>query len=309
MYLGPETMLSEQARQLFDEIRRANSGGGDAFNLEEERRNSGQAGILTGEPIGIEYDETTIAGLRTVLAKPEIRSPRRKLIFLHGGAFALMSPETHSRLAGHLANACRAEVYLPDYSLAPEHPFPRALEECAEYTRHFTESQAFKDAAIVLAGDSAGGGLALSAAMKMRDEGSRLPACLALLCPWLDLTLQSQSIETNRERALFLSRRNLEALARLYVKGPEQLVCPYVSPLYGSLRGLPPIYLQGAEYDLLRDDSMRLQALARLNGTPLRFDLFPLMPHSFQFFAGTIPEADAAIRQIGHYLDRTIARG
>jgi len=296
-------MLSEQAQQLFDEIRRANSGGDGAFSLEEERYNSGQAGILTGEPIGVEYQETTIAGLRTVLAQPEICSPRRKLIFLHGGAFALMSPETHSRLAGHLATACRATVYVPEYSLAPEHPYPAALNECVEFTRHFTEAQHLRNAAIVLAGDSAGGGLALSAAMKMRDEGHALPACLVLLCPWLDLTLKSQSIETNCERALFLSRRNLEAFANLYVNDAEQLSDPYASPLCGNMAGLPPVYLQGAEYDMLVGDSRRLQSMALAEGAPLRFDLFPLMPHSFQFFAGTIPEADAAISQIGRYLD------
>lgn len=302
-------MLSEQAQTLFDEIRRANSGGADALNLAEERHNSGQAGILTGTPIGVDYDETTIAGLRTVLAIPQIRSPRRKLIFLHGGAFALMSPETHSRLAGHLANACRAAVYLPEYSLAPEHPYPCALEECARFTRCFTESTEFKGAAVALAGDSAGGGLALSAAMKMRDEGQALPACLVLLCPWLDLTLRGKSIELNRERALFLSRRKLEAFASLYVNDADQLSNPYVSPLNGSLRGLPPIYLQGAEYDLLVGDSTRLQGKAALEEAPLRFDVFPLMPHSFQFFAGAIPEADAAIRQVGYYLDQTIGAG
>ena len=302
-------MLSEQAQQLFDEIRRANSGGDGAFSLEEERYNSSQAGILTGEPIGVEYQETSIAGLRTVLAQPEICSPRRKLIFLHGGAFALMSPETHSRLAGHLARACRAEVFVPEYSLAPEHPYPAALNECVEFTRHFTEARHLRNAAVALAGDSAGGGLALSAAMKMRDEGHALPACLVLLCPWLDLTLKSQSIETNRDRALFLSRRNLEAFANLYVSDAEQLSDPYVSPLYGNLAGLPPVYLQGAEYDMLVGDSRRLQRMALAEGAPLRFDLFPLMPHSFQFFAGTIPEADAAIRQIGHNLDRTLGAG
>ena len=302
-------MLSEPARQLFDEIRRANSGAAEAFNLMEERHNSGQAGILTGEPIGVDYDETTIAGLRALRAIPPIRSPRRKLIFLHGGAFALMSPETHSRLAGHLANACRAEVYVPEYSLAPEYPYPAALEECARFTRCFTESAQGNGAAVALAGDSAGGGLALSAAMKMRDEGRAPPACLLLLCPWLDLTLRSQSIESNRERALFLSRRKLEAFASLYVNDAEQLSCPYVSPLYGSLRGLPPIYLQGAEYDLLVGDSTRLQGKALFEAAPLRFDVFPLMPHSFQFFAGAIPEADAAIRQVGYYLDQTIGAG
>ena len=302
-------MLSAQAQQLFDEIRRANDAASDDFNLAEERRNSSQAGILTGEPRDVEYEERRIAGLRTIVATPPICQRRRKLIFLHGGAFALMSPETHCRFAGHIAAACRAEVYIPGYSLAPEYPYPQALQECAAFTRHFTESDRFGDDAIVLFGDSAGGGLALSAAMKLRDEKRRLPACLALLCPWLDLTLKSGSIESNRERALFLSRRKLEAFRQLYVTEAEDLRHPYVSPIYGSLRGLPPIYLQGAEYDMLVGDSTRLQRLARAEGAPLRYDLFPLMPHSFQFFAGTLPEADAALHQLGRYLDRTLPPG
>ncbi|MCY3833363.1 MAG: alpha/beta hydrolase [Chloroflexi bacterium] len=298
-------MLSEQAQLLFDEIRRAKDEASGGFNLEQERRNSSHAGVLTGEPTKVEFDERPIAGLRTIVARPANCHPRRKLIFLHGGGFALMSPATHSRFAGHIAAACRAEVFIPDYSLAPEHPFPQALEECAAFTRRFTESREFFDGAIVLAGDSAGGGLALSAAMKLRDEGRRLPACLALLCPWLDLTLRSESIERNRERALFLRHTSLEAFANLYVTDADELSHPYASPIYGSLRGLPPIYLQGAEHDMLVDDSTRLQELARAEGAPLRYDLFPLMPHSFQFFAGTVPEADAAIHQLGRHIDRT----
>ena len=298
-------MLSIQARELFDEIRRANSAGGDDFDLETERHNSSQAGILTGEPANVNVEERTIAGLRALVLRPALENPGRKLIFLHGGAFALMSPETHSRFAGHIAKACRAEVFVPDYSLAPECPYPRALDECVDFVQSFTESAQYADCQIVLSGDSAGGGLALSAAMKMRDAGRKLPACLVLLCPWLDLALKSESISRNRENAIILKRSNLEAFARLYVDDEAAWSHPYVSPVYGDLRGLPPIYIQGAELDLLIDDAARLQQRARADGTPLRYDLFPQMPHSFQFFAGAIPEADAAISQIGHYLDLT----
>ena len=119
-------MLSEEARQLFDEIRRSNSPD-DRFDLETERHNSSQAGILTGDPPGVEFETTRTAGLRAIVARPPLRSQRRQVIFLHGGGFALMSPETHRRFAGHIANACRADVTIPAYSLAPEHPYPAAL--------------------------------------------------------------------------------------------------------------------------------------------------------------------------------------
>ena len=295
-------MLSDQAKALFDEIRRSNSGD-EPFDLEVERHNSGQAGVLTGEPAGVEFETSHIAGLETIIARPQFRDRRRKLIFLHGGGFALMSPETHRRFAGHIAKACRAEVYIPKYSLAPEFPFPAALNECVRFTRHFCNPRRFSVSQIVLSGDSAGGGLALSTALKMRDERANLPACLALLCPWLDLTLSSPSIGQNRERAIILKKDKLEALANLYLDGKIDRADPLASPVYGDLRGLPPIYLQGAEHDLLVGDAALLQRNAREVGAALRYDLFPQMPHSFQFFAGTIPEADAAISEIGRYLD------
>ncbi len=298
-------MLSIQAQELFDDIRRANLAGGDNFDLETERHNSGQAGVLTGDPADVAVEEQTIAGRRTLVLRPALEDSRRKVIFLHGGGFAMMSPETHCRFAGHIANACRAEVFVPAYSMAPEWRYPQALDECVEFACYFSESGRFSDCQFVLSGDSAGGGLALSAAIKMRDLERRLPACLVLLCPWLDLALKSDSINRNRDKAIILKRGNLEAFANLYVNAATDPTDPYISPLYGDLSGLPPIYLQGAENDLLVDDATRLQQRALAAGAPLRYELFPQMPHSFQFFAGTIPEADAAISQIGHYLDST----
>ena len=300
-------MLSDQAKTLFDEIRRSNSGD-EPFDLAMERHNSGQAGVLTGDPEGVKFETTHLAGLETIIARPQFRDGRRKLIFLHGGGFALMSPETHRRFAGHIAKACRAEVYVPKYSLAPEFPYPAALDECVRFTRHFCNPRRFSLSQIVLAGDSAGGGLALSTAMKMRDEGANLPACLVLLCPWLDLTLSSPSISQNRERAIILKQYKLEAVSNLYLDGKVDRADPLVSPVFGDLRGLPPIYLQGAEHDLLVGDAALLQRNAREAGAALRYELFPQMAHSFQFFAGTIPEADAAISEIGRFLDMQLGK-
>ena len=151
-------MLSERAQDLFKEIRRVNFGGLENFSLEKERRQASEAGILTGEPAGVRFEETSIAGLRTIIAEPALQHPRRKLIFLHGGAFTMMSPETHQRFAGHIAKACRCEVFIPEFCLAPEFPFPAALEECVRFTRHFSESQQYAGAQVVLSGDSAGRG-------------------------------------------------------------------------------------------------------------------------------------------------------
>jgi len=217
-----------------------------------------------------------------------------------------MSPETHRKFAGHIATACHAETYIPQYSLAPECPFPTALEEIVAFTRAFTESNELKNTNIMLSGDSAGGGLALSVAMKMRDDGLKLPASLILLCPWLDLSLASDSVNDNRDNAIILKKHKLEHFANLYVNDSADKTHPYVSPIYGDLAGLPPIYIQGAEYDLLVGDAIRLQKESRNVGIATHFDLFPQMVHSFQFFAGHFPEADMAISQIGDYLDNTL---
>lgn len=296
-------MLSREAKQLFDEIRRTNVEDNDSLDLEEERFQSNQAGALTGEPLGVSFESARLAGVRVVVARPEVRMPGRIVIFLHGGGFVLMSPETHRNFAGHIAKSCRAEVLMPAYSLAPEYPFPKAIDETVHFINSVTESDEFSGKSIALAGDSAGGGLALSATMKMRDEDARLPHYLILLCPWLDLALESQSVIDNKKNAIILKRHKLEQFAALYTGGGIHLEHPYVSPIYGELAGLPPIYIQGAEFDLLLDDATRLQTKARQEGTQLQFELFPLMTHSFQFFAGTIPEADLAISQIGRYLD------
>ncbi len=293
-------MPSQAAQTLFDQFREANANARGPVILAEERKNADAAGALTVEPEGVTYDEVTIAGLRTIRAVPHHHTPERQLIFIHGGAFALMSPESHQRFAGHIAVACRAETFIPEYSLAPEYPFPKALEETVAFIRSFTERDT--NTSIILAGDSAGAGLALGAVMSMRDQTIRLPACTVLLCPWLDLALEGNSVMANKDRAVILRKGNLEYFADCYLNGADPKN-PLVSPLYGDLNGLTPIYVQAAELDLLLDDSTRLAKRAAESGVDLQYDLFPEMVHSFQFFAGQFPEADAAIKKIGTFVD------
>ncbi len=270
------------------------------FDLRQERRNTKDAHVLTGVPQNILMEWETIAELRCIRLRPETSRTDREIVFLHGGAYCLMSAMTHHRFGGHIANATSSEVIVPDYSLAPEAPFPVARNECLAVV---AERRAHGPETLVLAGDSAGGGLALSVTCAIRDKGADLPDALVLMSPWLDLTLSGDTkIRAGTIEDPILSLRNLTALADLY-RGERSASDAQVSPLFANLHGLPPTLAQNAEFDLLRDDVERLAEFWPKDGT-LEIQRHPGMLHSFQMFAGDMPEADRAIADIAKFLEK-----
>lgn len=264
------------------------------FSLAVERANALSAGDMTGVPKGVTQRWRRIANVRCLYVRPAIRRHAAAIVFLHGGAFCLMSAKTHARMAGHIANAAGCDVILPDYALAPEHPFPAALNECRDVVAALLERG---HRPLALMGDSAGGGLALSVLLALRAAGSPLPGCAVLMSPWLDMTLSGASVAEAATRDVILVEPNLHEMARLYVGGANP-TDPLLSPLNADLGGLPPIYVQASEYDLLRDDSLRL----RDRNPEIRVELWPEMLHSFPFFAGIVPEADAAIESASAFI-------
>lgn len=294
-------MISKEAQMLFDAIRSANSQDDAPFSLDEERKSSNAAGEITHPAPGVVTTTVELEGIRTLCLTPPDHLPNRRLLFMHGGAFALMSPESHERFAGHVAKACRAQTFLPDYSLAPEYPFPQSINETITLLSGLVAEAKATESNVILLGESSGGALALGAAQSMRDQGQPLPSCIVLICPWLDLTLSGQSMEGNRENAILLQQNKLKIFADYYLQDPSlSPTDSLVSPLFGSLANLPPIYCQAAELDLLLDDATRLSGR---DADTLTVEVFPEMCHSFQFFAGNFPEADAAIKMIGDFVD------
>ena len=294
-------MPSPQAKAIENQFRLMRETAATAFDLEQERENTREAYELTGTPKRIRYERGALAGVPVLRAIPEVDLGLYSVVFLHGGAFCLMSAWTHHRVAGHIATACRAEVVVPDYALAPEEPFPAALEDCVGVVQAAREVQ--RHGLVALMGDSAGGGLALSVLLQIRDAGVAPPFAAVLMAPWLDLTLSSPSIRTSVGVDVILMERNLREMARLYLNGAPA-DDPRASPLFGDFRGLPPLYVQASGRDLLRDDCTRLRDAFTEQGLELQFELFPDMLHSFQFFAGNIPEADQAILKAAAFLDQ-----
>jgi epsilon-lactone hydrolase len=225
----------------------------------------------------------------------------RAVLYLHGGGYTTGSPRTHRALAGHLSQAVMAPVFLLDYRLAPEHPYPAALMDVLAAYRAL-QRMGYPPERIVLAGDSAGGGLTVATALALRDAGEPLPVALALLSPWLDLTLSGESITGNASCEAMITSAWLAIAADQY-RADHQVTTPGLSPLYADLAGLPPIDVQAAGGELLVSDADRFVERARAANVPVSYRRYAGLSHDFQLHAGLLREADTAVADLGHALD------
>jgi epsilon-lactone hydrolase len=231
-----------------------------------------------------------------------IAAPRARtdfvVLYLHGGGYVSGSPRTHRALIGHLARHAQARVLALDYRLAPEHVYPAALEDTwAAYWWLLNEGIAAKH--IVVAGDSAGGGLALALLLALRDAGAPLPAAAICFSPWVDLALTGGSLHRNRATD-YINEEILHATAEMYL-GDHNPRDPLVSPLYGDLHGLPPLLVQVGSAELLYDDGRRLAHNARRAGVDVQFDVYPDMVHVFQFMYLIEPKSRQAIHAAARF--------
>jgi len=184
-----------------------------------------------------------------------VETPRCAIVHLHGGAFVMGSPQSYRERAKRLSRQCRAEVFVPDYRLAPEHAYPAALDDALVALQYVTALR--RGMPVFVTGDSAGGGLGLSLLVRLRDQGAEMPSGAVLLSPWTDLTVSGASVDANRNKDLWLTRAHLERWARYYFaeadpSGPE------LSPVFADLSGLPPLLLLAGEDEILLDDAVRV---------------------------------------------------
>ena len=225
------------------------------------------------------------------------------VLYLHGGAYALGSIATHRAFVGRFATTTGTRVLAIDYRLAPEHPFPAALDDAVAAYRWLL-SAGYDPARIVIAGDSAGGGLALATIVMLRDAGDRLPACAVCFSPWVDLTLSCASIDTNAEADSILNRDALAGYARLYTNGHDPRD-PLVSPLFADLTGLPPILIHVGSDEILLDEVVALCDRARAAGVDAEIEVWPGMFHVFQmvtFLRQSVSSLDHAALFIARHL-------
>ena len=229
------------------------------------------------------------------------RPDRRKVIlYLHGGAFIAGSARTHRHLGAALAGAAGARAVLPEYRLAPEHPYPAALDDAVAVYRHLL-GLGYRAGEIAVAGDSAGGGLAFALLLRAAGEGLPRPACVVGFSPWVDLTGRQPSFRRNARRDVMLPAGRAAEVARLYL-GDHDPADPLASPLFGDWREPPPALIMASRSEILVDEAIGLAEALRQGGGDVRLELWRGLPHAWPIFVGLIPQAAAAIAHAGAFI-------
>jgi len=257
-------------------------------------------GVLPGPPKDIDVTTINQNGVKGdwVLAPGAHRD--RVYFFSHGGGYVWGSAKAYHDLAYRLSKASKAQVFLLDYDLAPGAQAPVQIEQgLAAYDYVVNE---YPDADIVMGGDSAGGGLTHALALAIRNSGRKAPVAVALIAPWIDLTGAGDSMKSNMWKDALLDPRGISYAADVY-RGELSADDPRCSPLFADQQGLPPIFLQVGEDEILLDDSVRLEAKIKATGGSVRLDIWPKVHHVWHFSARMMPEGRRAILDIAKFFE------
>jgi epsilon-lactone hydrolase len=276
---------------------------GPYSTIDEARRHF--AGLEAYVPLPPANTKTTavdVGGVKADRVVTPRSQPDRHVLYLHGGAYMNGSPLVYRHFTWRIASATRATVTVIDYRLAPEHPFPAALDDAVAAYRSLSAEGAGR---MVVMGDSAGGGLALALLMKLRDDGIALPAAAVALSPWTDLAMSGASLKTNARADPMINVEDAAMFSKLYLAGADART-PYASPLYGDPAGLPPTLIHVGSDEILRDDAVRMAERMRDAGCRVELEVWRRMPHVWHLFAPVLPEASQAIARIASFVDRNL---
>lgn len=282
----------------------ARTASGPDVTTEQSRAKMDQIDRLP-RPRNVDYVDTTVGGIPAIVATPTAVEPVRHILYVHGGAYVTGSPRSHIAMVANLAKRASAIATVIDYRLAPEHPYPAAIEDTQAAYRAIVGG--VDPALVTIAGDSAGGGATLATACALRDAGDPLPGALYLISPWTDLSGTGESLVTRQDVDPMLDSSRLVDAGRMYA-GTLELDDPGVSPLFADLAGLSPTLIQTGTDEILLSDSTRLADTARAAGVDVTLDLADEMWHVYQAFARYMPEAtEALIRAAAFIRARTPA--
>ena len=264
------------------------------------RRRLDLFGRLAMKAFRVKLERTTVNGLYAEWLRPKIARRGKVLLYLHGGAYVMGSCISHRQMVSHIARAAAIDALVPEYRLAPEHPFPAAIDDAVGVYRALL-ADGTSPSDIVIAGDSAGGGLAVATLLSLRDAGDPLPAAAVLLSPFLDVTASGESATTRADKDPWFHASDMKVVAGYYC-GESQTRHPLVSPVFASVAGLPPVYTQVGDHEILLSDSTRFADMLRAAGVETEIEIWPELWHVFQLFIGKMPESRQAINKIGGYI-------
>jgi monoterpene epsilon-lactone hydrolase len=256
-------------------------------------------------PRGTTITEQAIGGVRAEMVSARASGSQPTVVHFHGGGYCVGSALTPRSWAAHLSAQAGCRVVLPEYRLAPEHPHPAGLQDARAVIKAlYGETE---PGSVVVSGDSAGGGLALSLILSLRDEGQPLPAGCILLSPWLDLGRDRRAVPELARRDVLLTPEWLDACARAYAD-PSAWAEPSVSPLRAAHSGLPPLLIQAGTDELLAPDAELLAARASAAGVDVTYTRWPRMWHDFVLQPGLLAAADSALAQAAWFISKGRAR-
>ena len=249
----------------------------------------------------VSVEETEVNGLHAEWLRPDGAPGNKVLLYLHGGAYLVGNCSTHRQMVSYIARSAGINALLPEYRLAPEHPFPAAIDDAVGVYRTLL-ADGFSSDDIFIAGDSAGGGLSVATMLSLRHAGVPLPAAAVLLSPFLDLTASGETARTRAAQDPWFDAKDVPVVARHYCPDESDLTNPLISPVFANVAGLPPTCIQVGDDEILLSDSMRFSDKMKEAGSEVELEIWPDMWHVFQIFIGKMPEARRAIEKIGVYL-------
>jgi epsilon-lactone hydrolase len=296
-------MSTEQRENLDAMLRQSAFPAGSDVN--EQRRQLRE--LLSAQPLPADVTVTAAAlgGVPTAEITVDGIEPRHIVLYFHGGVYVMGDAFLAADLASQIGRRTRAKVISVDYRLAPEHPYPAAVDDAlAAYEALLNNGTAPSD--IVFAGESAGGGLAVGTLVNARDHGLPLPAAAFVMSPYADLTLAGATMETMGEVDPLMSRQALEARVSDYVPG-QDAAFGLISPVFADLSGLPPLIIQAGTHEVLLDDAVRLARQAALADVEVTLDITPGVPHVFQAYYPMLDEAATALDRAGQLLSAHLA--
>jgi monoterpene epsilon-lactone hydrolase len=269
--------------------------------VEEHRKGLEAMTIGVNLPDDVESEHVDIDGLSgKIFVTPHSRDDRI-ILFLHGGAYIAGSIETSKYHSVLIARLSKAQLLNINYRLAPEHPFPAALEDAVKAYKWLIEEKNFAPKKIVIVGVSAGGGLTIATLLKLKESKLEFPLAAVCISPWTDLTFTGETYNERAKIDPFTSPYDLEFSANLYA-GENDPKDPYISPIYANLQGLPPLFVIAGTAEILFDDSNRLAEKAKFAGVDVILDIWEDMIHAFPVFASVAPESKSAIEKISVFI-------
>jgi len=296
--------VSTEQRENLDAILRQSAFPVDS-DVDEQRRLFRELASAQPLPADVTVTEAALGDVRTAEISVDGVEPRHVVLYFHGGVYVIGDAFSAADLASQVGRRTQAEVIAVDYRLAPEHPYPAAVDDAlAAYEALLDKGIAPSD--IVFSGESAGGALAVVTLVNARDHGLPLPAAAFVMSPYADLTLSGATMETKREVDPLMSRELLEPRVVDYTSGQDAAL-GLISPVFADLSGLPPLIIQAGTHEVLLDDAVRLARQAASADVEVTLDITARVPHVFQAFHAILDEAAAALDRAGQFLSAHLA--